>query len=380
LARVAKICLLFWLCLPAAAQTVEQWAWQSLWPVRHLTVSPQGVVLAGSDRSNYLYALDAATGKVLWSRNMYGSIWSPPTLSGSLLYLAPNDQALWSLKVETGELVWWLGPRFPEAEGFAGATGRPALNRAPPALFEKGLVSVSLNGILSRLTLDGQATAHVRLLTTAERDQFWSRPAVLGRRVWLGSTGGRLWSVDLDALQHFRIESLGGENQVFPSRDQVLADLLPLGDRVVVATLSGSLHCFGLDGTRLWSRRLGVGRVPMSQGGRLIFAPVAGPEERFFVSTRSRVYCLDKAGQTVWTRPFVQGVATPVTWNEELGVIVTDSEGLVNRLSPSDGTPLETLSIPPGPSAGPALWGQTLLVGYGDGQVRAYRWRTADGR
>jgi hypothetical protein len=214
----------------------------------------------------------------------------------------------------------------------------------------------------------------VRLLTTAERDQFWSRPAVLGKRVWLGSTGGRLWSVDLDALQHFRVESLGGENRVFPSRDQVLADLLPLGDRVVVATLSGSLHCFGLDEARLWTRRLGVGRVPMSQGGRLIFAPIAGPEERFFVSTKSRVYCLDKTGQTVWDRPFVQGVAAPVSFNEELGVIVVDGKGVVTRLSPSDGTPLETLSIPPGPSAGPALWGQSLLVGYGDGQVRAYRW------
>lgn len=376
---VAKICLLFWLGLPAAAQTAEQWGWQGLWPIRHLTVAAQGVVLTGSDRSNYLYGLDAATGQVLWSRNLYGSVWSPPTLSGSLLYVAPNDQALWSLRVETGELVWWLGPRFPQAEGFAGAAGRPNLNRAPPALLEKGLVSVSLNGILSRLTLEGQAMAHTRLLTTAERDQFWSRPAVLGQRVWLGSTGGRLWRVSLDNLQQFEVESLGG-SQVFPSRDQVLADLLPLGDRVLVATLSGSLHCFGPDGARLWTRRLGVGRVPMSQGGRLLFAPVPGPSERFFVSTRSRVYCLDKAGQTVWDRPFVQGVAAPVAYSEEQGVVLLDGLGVVNRLSPTDGQPLDTLSIPPGPSAGPALWGQTLLVGYGDGWVRAYKWRTTDGR
>ncbi len=374
---VAKICLLFWLALPLAAQTPENWAWQSQWPVRHLTVGPQGLLLAGSDRSNYLYGLDAATGKVLWSRNLYGSIWSPPTVSGSVLYVAPNDQALWSLRTETGELVWWLGPRFPQAEGFTGGAGRPSLNRAPPALFEKGVASVSLNGILSRITLEGQATSHVRLLTTAERDQFWSRPAVLGQKIWLGSTGGRLWRVDLNNLQHFEIESLGGKTQVFPSRDQVLADLLPLGDRLVVATLSGGLQCFGLAGNRLWTHRLGVGRVPMSQNGRLLFAPVAGPAERFFVSTRSRVYCLDKGGQTIWSRPFVRGLAAPVTYNAELGVIVSDVEGLITRLSPSDGTPLDTLSIPPGPSAGPALWGQTLMVGYANGWVRAYKFASS---
>ena len=50
LSGVAKICLLFWLALPLAAQTPENWAWQSQWPVRHLTVGPQGLLLAGSDR------------------------------------------------------------------------------------------------------------------------------------------------------------------------------------------------------------------------------------------------------------------------------------------------------------------------------------------
>ena len=64
-----------------------------------------GVVYAGSD-DMHLYALDAATGEMLWSFETGDVIRSTPTVTGGAVYFGSNDNHVYALDAQTGEMLW----------------------------------------------------------------------------------------------------------------------------------------------------------------------------------------------------------------------------------------------------------------------------------
>ena len=70
------------------------------WVVNVPTVV-DGVVYAGSD-DNHVYALDAETGELLWRFETDDVIRSSPTVAGGAVYVGSNDNHVYALDAETG--------------------------------------------------------------------------------------------------------------------------------------------------------------------------------------------------------------------------------------------------------------------------------------
>jgi eukaryotic-like serine/threonine-protein kinase len=108
----------------------------------------KGMVFAGVD--GYLWALDAATGDIRWSRTPAGTTYATPALANGVVYFASSED-LSALRQSTGALIWTVP--------LAGGT------YASPAL---------ANGVV-------YMSAHYRL------------------RAWDAASGAPLWASDLAA-------------------------------------------------------------------------------------------------------------------------------------------------------------------------------------
>jgi len=60
-----------------------------------------GVVYVGSDDGG-IYALDAATGKVLWKTNTGGPVKSSPEVADGVVYVGSDDGGVYALDAATG--------------------------------------------------------------------------------------------------------------------------------------------------------------------------------------------------------------------------------------------------------------------------------------
>lgn len=80
--------------------------WQ--YPISVQDVSPavvNGVVYAGSSDSN-VYALNAATGSLLWKYTTGGAIFNSPAVTGGAVYIGDSGGDLYALNAKTGALIW----------------------------------------------------------------------------------------------------------------------------------------------------------------------------------------------------------------------------------------------------------------------------------
>ena len=92
---------------PDPPQADESLLWRNPtggWVVNAPTVV-DGAVYAGSD-DNHVYALDAETGELLWRFETDDVIRSSPTVAGGAVYVGSNDNHVYALDAETGGLLW----------------------------------------------------------------------------------------------------------------------------------------------------------------------------------------------------------------------------------------------------------------------------------
>ena len=64
-----------------------------------------GVVYVGS-LDNHLYALDAATGDLLWRYETGNGVYSSPGIDSGVVYVGSLDNYLYALEAATGDLLW----------------------------------------------------------------------------------------------------------------------------------------------------------------------------------------------------------------------------------------------------------------------------------
>ncbi len=62
----------------------------------------KGIVYIGS-WDGFLYALDAATGRLIWKHQTLGQVRSPPAIDRGVLYVTSNDGVLYILSARTGQ-------------------------------------------------------------------------------------------------------------------------------------------------------------------------------------------------------------------------------------------------------------------------------------
>ena len=73
----------------------------------HLTrpIVGHGMVFVGSDYE-YFYALDAASGELVWAFETWGLVTLSPVLSDGILYFASTDEHVYALDAVTGSPIW----------------------------------------------------------------------------------------------------------------------------------------------------------------------------------------------------------------------------------------------------------------------------------
>ena len=185
-----------------------------------------GVVYVGSD-DKAVYALDAATGAVLWKTTTGAAVRSSPAVANGVVYVGSDDAGLYALNATTGQVIWKTttgasvrsSPAVSNGVVYVGsddtkvyAPGRPhrcgAVDRTDGRLcplvpaVANGLVYVGSDGG-SLLVFDGSGSANCAgtpkicspLRTVPAGGLLRSSPAVANGVVYVGSVDTRLYAV-----------------------------------------------------------------------------------------------------------------------------------------------------------------------------------------
>ena len=227
-----------------------------------------GVVYIGSS-DHKIYALDAATGAVLWATAMSGDIASAPAVSGGKVYVGSTGGELDALDAETGEILWsaptgngiFSSPAVVDGTVYAGstdynlyafdantgATRWSAYTDAPvlssPAV-ANGIVYI---GSRNRTLSAYDARNGAGLWAATFGDEVDSSPAVANGVVYIGSldhniyaldalTGAKLWSAQTGSFIEYASPTVSDGVVYIGSLDQKLyAYALDGGDNAVYA-------------------------------------------------------------------------------------------------------------------------------------------------
>ena len=77
----------------------------SLGVARNVTVAGGRVYVSRVD-AHTVYAVDADSGEIAWSRTVNGPVDSPPTILGNLVLFGCRDGNVYCLDTQTGEQIW----------------------------------------------------------------------------------------------------------------------------------------------------------------------------------------------------------------------------------------------------------------------------------
>lgn len=199
-------------------------------------------------------------------------------------------------------------------------------------------------------------------------------PVVAAGKVFVGSSDGRLYCLDLAAGQTVWTAELGDDIQGSP---------LVLKEMVLAGTAAGVVHAVGAArGQARWTFETGDQIV----GGPNV-ATVDGKTRVVVGSHDMSVYCLAATdGKKLWsfkTDNFVN--ATPAVGPS--GIVFGGCDGLLHVLSPADGKSLAAIEVGSYVAASVAVDEKTAFMGHYGGEVLAIdlteqkvRWRHAGGR
>lgn len=262
-------------------------------------------------------------GVVAYERNSVRLVWRLPikdgveggaVLADDTLYFGAGDGLLYSVKPDTGVVLW----TYPlKAEGIA----KPLV---------RGGVLYVLGGNNVAHAVDTKTGKLLWLYNRREASNIsvrgGSQPAIAGDLVLLGfsdgalvalnkSSGAVVWEVNLNRNKRFRD-----------------VDATPIVDSgtAYVSSYDGALYAVGVtDGKIKWSVEEGGYEEVLVQGANLYYSTSTG-----------KTMCVDKgSGKVVWVRDNPRGIATaPVFYRGVL--LVGEMSGALRFLDAADGEPL----------------------------------------
>lgn len=167
-----------------------------------------------------LYALDPASGQIVWRQPLRGGVWSPPVVSEARVIVASDDGGVWAFDRHSGQPLGG-GIIFPTpGRGWLAQTG-------------EGLLAFSEHGQIIALQPYRLRPQWTRPLECG--CQITSAPAQQGWKFFFGGEGGQVLVLDARRREvEVFAAGLGG----------VRAAPLPLGDSLLVASQDHHLRLF----------------------------------------------------------------------------------------------------------------------------------------
>ncbi len=345
-------------------------------------VCHKGYVLVGSQLEATMYALDLSDGKIVWKRLLPGALVNPPVFWETIVLTAPFASGVLALRLETGGDLWVVTPRFPEVDPFR-AFKAPLLIRAPLVVAGSKVISVAESGLITGYDRRGNQVGSLQLGPWSRGEKIVARPFLQGSVMFLASTAGNLWEVDLSGFSLLHRFVLPGKSvSSYPGASEVWGPVVGGAGKILVGTLGGYLHCFEVKDKKrvvyLWGKGVGDGGLQVTPGGRAVAVPVVARRNidgkaALFVSTLKKIYCLDlDSGRVRWVRPTpsVPG-GEVVLWKHY--IIWTGEGGILYVYRQTDGLIQEKFVVRNPIRSGPIMVDDVLLLGYGDGVIEAYK-------
>ena len=270
----------------------------------------------------WVFALDPASGEVLWERQAPGPMRNGPTFADGRIYILTVDNHTLAVDAADGRLLWnHIG-----IEEMASLVG------------------------LSNVAVDGDLV--VVPYTSGE---------LLGIE---SATGQQLWA-----------ESLAALTSLDPLADIPQIKGLPVIDNEQIFAISHAGRMVGLDlqqGIRLWDIDLGGIETPWLAGNFL-----------FVITNDAKLVCVRRRdGRIRWVSSLEryndpEDKEEPILWFGPLlagdRLIAANSNKQLVSFSPETGETLTTLELPGAPAVSPVIAGETLYIVTTNGTLLALR-------
>ncbi|MEE8443403.1 MAG: PQQ-binding-like beta-propeller repeat protein, partial [Dehalococcoidia bacterium] len=297
-----------------AATGREIWTHPVRGPVNSPLTIAGDLVFVGMRDWNII-ALDAKTGDLRWSFKTKNPIYGSATVLDGSLYVGSSDRHIYSLDASTGELRWDL-----ETEGWVIAS--PAIDQGIVVVGDQRgeiyMVDAS-NGTL-RNQVQVSRISEVNTVTLVDdAAYFTTSKGVIAFRYTQKDTPFQkgIWTIWLN----FFLWKMAPQPAPIPGflwavgfDERVMAEMATADGRLFAATANGSLHALDLEtGERLWEAE-GLGQLfssPMVSGDEVIQASYDGTIYGFDVST----------GEQRWAISVAKGITTsPILADDTLYV------------------------------------------------------------
>lgn len=227
------------------------------------------------NNDGFLYAVDLAASKLLWSVQIGGGghLWSTPVMHEGRLYISSLDHFLYVVDPASHKVV-------NKVDLGGSITGAPAVSADGKSLY--------VGTFASKVFALDAASLKV-LWEKPTQDWAWGSPIALEEALYVGDLDGQLYALD---------PATGNPLWNVKPDGPITGSPLVAGENVIVTTESGTVYAFDAQGEHAWDATInGKIYTPAVQGGDLILvAPLASGAE--YVLT-----ALNADGKVVWNYP-----------------------------------------------------------------------------
>ncbi len=360
---------------PGGTEVAPLWATDVKSPVWAGVTFADGLVYAGTD-GGVLHALEASTGRTLWTFAAGGALRSPATVAGDTVYVPADDGVLYALGARSGKERWRQRVNSSPVVRLPFDDPKSRYDRAGSGVVVAGEILYLGTHDGHVLALD-RSTGRKRWSFAAD-DSVLAAPSLDAGRLYFGSYGGHVYALDAGA---------GTLLWKHDTRRPVVSTPAVARGKVLVG--SRSYDFLALDaktGVPAWTRYLWFSWVESSP-------TVHGAVAYVGSSDAARVYAFDvDSGRTVWETD-VHGWAwgRPTATADRVFVGTSSSPGyLVGHqaaalaLERATGRVVWREVVSPagtgtyGFTGQPAVGAGLVFFGGLDGKVRAYNGSRAD--
>jgi eukaryotic-like serine/threonine-protein kinase len=263
-----------------------------------------------------LYCLDAATGRELWHFQTEDHIESSPCAANGKVFFGAGDDGVYCLDAVTGARVWQFRAPVhvdtsPEASGrFLYVGSGVSRTRKSPAVY---CLDAATGEAVWRRATDLPA---------------WGSPAVDGDRLYVGLGNGRLLQSaeppERPAGALLCLDAATGQPLWdYPVADGVFVRPAVSAGRVYFGARDGACYCVDRDGRPCWRTDLGSPVVTR--------ADLAG-DRVYVVASRGPAACLDAgSGRVLWTFDIAAATRTTPQLLSSPAVVAGDDGGRAGR-------------------------------------------------
>jgi outer membrane protein assembly factor BamB len=321
-----------------------------------LRLSPalDGERLYVSDISAGVTAIEAATGRVLWTNGDVGDVSSSPGFDRDLVVAGTLEGEVIAINASSGATAW-------KTRVTSEVIARPAVGA--------GTIVVRSNDgrVFGLDPSDGRRKwvfdRSVPLLSLRGN----AAPLIVGSTVLVPFDNGRLFALDLEqgtVLWEQAIAQPEGRTELERMVD-IEGPVQTDGSQIFAATYRGQIAAVSLDsGRTLWSRDVSAYGGVSKSGGTLVLADASGT-----------VIAMDaRNGSALWSQKALANrfLSTPAIVGDH--VVVGDLEGWIHVLALDDGALASRVQLGKDPIRGePVVAGDVVFVQSTDGRVGAWR-------